>query len=62
MSATAHITDELELVSSRHFEWAAAKCRCGWEVGGLPDDETLIDALMEHAYLEGLRALEEPKP
>ncbi len=49
----SHMIDTLELVSSRHYDWAAARCSCGWEIRGLPDDETLVDALMEHAWHEG---------
>lgn len=29
------------------------QCMCGLPLGPFPDDETAIDALMEHAFLEG---------
>lgn len=28
-------------------------CSCGWRMGPMPDEETAIDALMEHAYERG---------
>lgn len=30
-----------------------ALCYCGWERGPLPDIETMVDALMEHAFYAG---------
>lgn len=30
-----------------------AECSCGFKVEGLPDDETAIDVLMDHAYEMG---------
>lgn len=37
--------DELGFVSIR--------CECGWQSGPMPDTETLIDSVMEHAFEAG---------
>ena len=29
--------------------WYWARCTCGFEMGPLPDSETMTDVLMEHA-------------
>lgn len=35
--------------------WYEAKCKCGWDAGGVfPDAEDACDALMDHAYAEGI--------
>lgn len=35
--------------------WYEARCACGFRLGQLPDLETMVDVLMEHAYDAGLR-------
>jgi hypothetical protein len=32
-----------------------AVCSCGWKQGPLPDVETMVDALMQHAFEMGIR-------
>ena len=34
--------------------WYFGKCACGFQTGACPDDETVIDVLMDHAYMAGL--------
>jgi hypothetical protein len=35
--------------------WQDGRCACGWAVGPCPDDETVVDALMEHAFEMGVQ-------
>lgn len=30
--------------------WLIPQCTCGWRFGPVPDLETLVDVLMDHAY------------
>jgi hypothetical protein len=30
--------------------WYMARCICGWRMGPLPDLETTVDTLMDHAW------------
>lgn len=39
-----------------HADWWEATCNCGANLGVFPDAETAADALMQHAYEEGLAA------
>ncbi len=50
-----HLSDVscLEPTDTGFFE---ARCECGFRVGPLPDRETLVDVLMEHAWNEGALA------
>lgn len=34
--------------------WYTAACECGFEIDGLPDLETAVDILMEHAFEAGV--------
>lgn len=34
--------------------WWIGRCKCGWEGGWFPDAEDAADALMDHAYTEGV--------
>lgn len=49
---SAHITAGGLDVDLRNG-WLNALCCCGWRQGPFPDEETAIDALMEHAYAMG---------
>jgi hypothetical protein len=51
------------MVDDRTFEvdptlgeggWYRARCECGWNVAPFPGIEDAVDALMDHAYLEGM--------
>jgi len=33
--------------------WYTATCTCGHTEGPFPDPETMVDALMDHAYFAG---------
>lgn len=35
--------------------WYVPECQCGWTWAPVPDAETAADALMEHAYVQGVR-------
>lgn len=34
--------------------WYEPECNCGWKFGPCPDAETAADALMQHAYEQGI--------
>lgn len=42
--------------------WFRAECSCGWEQGPFPDAETMVDALMDHAYAAGLASTNREAP
>lgn len=53
MADVAHVTADGTLTTEDG--WYEARCSCGFKLGQLPDLETTVDVLMEHAYDVGLR-------
>ena len=51
MNAMSHMLNPESLEDEKG--WFTARCTCRWSFGPLPDVETLIDVLMEHALYAG---------
>lgn len=51
MKGQAHYTESFEPDAEG---WWRARCVCGRELGVFPTDEDACDALMEHAYEQGI--------
>jgi len=49
--SVAHYSVEFEQNAEGWFE---PKCSCGQQLGVFPDAETAADALMQHAYEQGV--------
>lgn len=53
MTESTHVTADGTLTTEDG--WYEARCTCGFTMGQLPDLETTVDVLMEHAYDVGHR-------
>jgi hypothetical protein len=54
MTEKLHQTADFDLHPAEG--WYSAQCTCGFTEGPFPDAETMVDALMEHAYHAGVVA------
>jgi hypothetical protein len=48
------VSDHYSVDFYEEASWWEAKCNCGANLGVFPDAETACDALMQHAYEEGV--------
>jgi hypothetical protein len=51
--AAKHLAESGSLDEREADGFYTARCICGWSDGPFPDFETMVDALMDHAFYAG---------